>query len=142
VPTFHPASRDPKFGGLGLDFGYLTTVPRSRGDVFYYVPGADAHVSAMDEQFKDTITAAEGAGAVPLITSPPPETAPSRNIAVPMLVVLGEHDGACSPPGATECTAAAMRDAEAPYYSAAAHLRLASIRRYGFGSDPLVGRDR
>jgi pimeloyl-ACP methyl ester carboxylesterase len=35
---FHPAVDDPKFGGSGLDPGYLTSVPGIRASVFYALP--------------------------------------------------------------------------------------------------------
>src|SRR5262249_7083865 len=37
----YPASKDPKFAGSSLDSGYLTTVPGTRGTLFYHQPDAD-----------------------------------------------------------------------------------------------------
>jgi pimeloyl-ACP methyl ester carboxylesterase len=127
APSLYPASQDPKFAGLGLDSGYLTTMPGSRGQSFYYAPGADPDVIALDEQLKDTVTAAEGAGAIPLITSPPPQTAPSREIAVPTLLALGQFDPACRPPDGVACTEESMLAAEGPYYRPEAHLQVSVV---------------
>jgi pimeloyl-ACP methyl ester carboxylesterase len=116
--TLWQARLDPKFDSLNLDEGYYTTRPDTRGNTWYYLPNADPNVIDVDEQvLKDTISATEGFASVPLISSPPPETAPSRNITVPVLLTYGQFDGTCKPPNGSECTPENMFAAERPYYS-------------------------
>src|SRR6266511_4210222 len=55
---FYPANQDPAFRQSGLDTGYLTTKPGTRGGFFYYEPAADPDVIALDEQTKDTMASA------------------------------------------------------------------------------------
>lgn len=120
--TSYPAALDPKFANSGLDSGYLTTRPGSRGGSFYYQPGADPSVIALDEDLKEAVTVSELEGAFPLYNGPSPETAPSRTIQVPTLLVVGKHDGLTCP--ASGCTAAAFRAREAPYYSPQSRLQV------------------
>lgn len=116
--------------GGGLDPGYLTTLPGTRDDLFYYVPTTEAAVIATDEATKDTVTAAElqeGGG-----PPPPPEQAPSRSIHVPTLLVVGENDNLfCGPPDGLDCTETNVLAAEAPYYSPAADLGVEAVGRTG-----------
>jgi pimeloyl-ACP methyl ester carboxylesterase len=49
-----PANLDPLFAPLGLDPGYLTTIPGTRGNLLYFAPTADPRVIAVDEANKDT----------------------------------------------------------------------------------------
>lgn len=129
---FYPASQDPKFAGSGLDPGYLTTRPGTRGKLFYYAPGADPSVIALDEELKDTATATELAEGLPLVESPPPETAPSRAIVVPTFIVLGDNDNlVCGPPDGLDCTGEVIAAAESPYYSREAGLEVAVIPNTG-----------
>ena len=119
----YPAQLDPKFAGLGLDGGYLTTVPGTRDDLFYYAHGAERANIAADELLKDLTSGAELGQAIPLLDSAPPETAPSRAIDVPTLLVVGAQDALfCGPPDGLDCTAQNLRAQEAPYYSRKARL--------------------
>jgi pimeloyl-ACP methyl ester carboxylesterase len=123
-----PASLDPVLAG------YLTTAPGTRADLFYYLPNADPGVIALDEGLKSTETLAEIQTASTLLSSPlpPPDTSPSRAIAVPTLLVLGDHDNiACRPPDGLDCTAANVMAQEAPYYSRQAHLHVQIVPRTG-----------
>jgi pimeloyl-ACP methyl ester carboxylesterase len=132
VADSYPAFLDPKFASAGLDPGYLTTMPGTKGDVFYYTPNADPSVIALDEELKDTFTTTELAEGTPLISSPPPATAPSRAITVPTLVVLGDHDNiACGPPEGLDCTQTNVTAQEAPYYSPQAHMQVTIIPETG-----------
>ena len=54
----YPAVDDPAFAGSGLDPGYLTTVPGTRGSLFYDPATANPAVVAVDEANKDTVTVA------------------------------------------------------------------------------------
>ncbi|MGP3970375.1 alpha/beta hydrolase [Streptomyces sp. 6N223] len=88
-PTY-PAVEDPKFAGSGLDPGYVTTRPGTRGSAYYAPATADPAVVAADEEAKDT---------APVPLSPPP--AYPHDIGVPTLLVVGAEDAAyCQ--GATE----------------------------------------
>ena len=116
--------------GGGLDPGYLTTLPGTRDDLFYHVPGAEPSVIATDEATKNTVTATElqeGGG-----PPPPPAQAPSRSIQVPTLLVVGVHDNLfCGPPDGLVCTEANVLGAEGPYYSPAAALEVETIGHTG-----------
>jgi pimeloyl-ACP methyl ester carboxylesterase len=128
----YPAFLDPKFASAGLDSGYLTTVPGTRGSLFYYTPNADPSVIALDEDLKDTITLTEIQEGTPLFSSPPPETAPSRAITVPTLLVLGDHDNiACGSPDGLNCTQTNVTAQERPYYSPHAHMQVAIVPQTG-----------
>jgi pimeloyl-ACP methyl ester carboxylesterase len=85
--TLYPAVLDPNVGlAGGPDPGYLTTRPGTRS-IFYYPPSTDPAVLALDEKTKQTVTAAE------LSTFPPSEALPeTRNINVPVLLVVGKND--------------------------------------------------
>jgi pimeloyl-ACP methyl ester carboxylesterase len=121
----YSASHDPKFAGAGLDDGYLTTRPWTRGSLFYYAPTADPLVILLDELLKDTVPAMEFGEAVPLFNSPPPATAPSLAIRVPTLLVVGEHDAVmCDQPDGLDCTTANVTDQETPYYAPEAQLEV------------------
>ena len=115
----YPASMDPRFADSGLDPGYLTTRPGSRG-VFYHAADADPAVIAVDEATKDTW--------------PLPEAFPtyqleifdgdSLRIHVPVLVAVGRYDSLMCSLGASNCsTASTLLAAEAPFYSRAACLQ-------------------
>ncbi len=54
--ALYPAAFDPKFAGTIADQGYLTTLPGSRS-VFYWLPGADPAVVALDETLKEPMSA-------------------------------------------------------------------------------------
>jgi pimeloyl-ACP methyl ester carboxylesterase len=121
--TYYPAVQDPKFAGSGYDEGYLTTRPGERPTQFFYVPGADSAVIDRSEQLKDTVSSTEFGEAVGLISSPPADTAPSRAIKVPTLLVVGNHDQFfCDGPDGITCTAQNVLASEAPYYSSQARL--------------------
>jgi hypothetical protein len=53
APSFYPAANDPTFAGMGLDGGYLTTLPNVRVNLFYASPDDDPAVVASDEARKD-----------------------------------------------------------------------------------------
>ena len=83
----YPAIQDPKFANSGLDSGYLTTRPGTRGALFYHLPDADPAVIALDEARKDVVSGTELNTAVPVVTS----TA-TLAIHVPVLDILGSDD--------------------------------------------------
>src|SRR5258708_16148 len=59
--ALYPASLDPKFTQANLDPGYLTTMPGTRGPVFYNTAVADPNGIALDGTLKQTGTATESA---------------------------------------------------------------------------------
>ncbi|GAA3250613.1 alpha/beta hydrolase [Dactylosporangium siamense] len=82
----HQASEDPLFANSPPP-GYVTTKPGARGRSFYYLPGADKAALALDEQTKATGTSGQRA-TMNLARDP----SYSRNITVPVLLVVGDHD--------------------------------------------------
>ena len=106
---------DRRFAGQNLPLGYLTTQPGRRG-VFYWEPGAEPAVLAMEEETKDTMTATEAA-------TQPQGLAASLALRVPVLSVVGDYDAtfcgvpSCSQPGSV----AAL---EPLFYAPAAQLEL------------------
>ncbi|NUS73766.1 MAG: alpha/beta fold hydrolase [Corynebacteriales bacterium] len=122
---YHPVTQDPKFANSGYDAGYLTTKPGTRPDQFFYTQGADQTVINRDEQLKDTVSGTEFNQAVALITSPPADTAPSRAIRVPTLLVVGDQDPFfCGSPDGIECTKQRILETEKPYYHSDAKLEV------------------
>ena len=123
----HPAADDPKFAGSGLDTGYLTTVPGTRGALFYQEPDADPAVIALDEARKDVVSGTELNTALPVVTS----TA-TRAIDVPVLDILGSNDfttcGLSTQGHVFDCsTGAAVAAQEAPFYSPQAQIHACVI---------------
>jgi hypothetical protein len=119
----YPANLDPLFAGRNIPDGYLTTLPGSRG-VFYYLSSADPLVVAIDEQTKETVTAAELDTAFPAL-------ALSAGIHVPVFVIVGDLDLAfCD--GAS-CTSSGSLANEPSFYPADACTETAAI--LGAGHD-------
>lgn len=94
--SLYPAALDPRFAGLGLDLGYMTTQPGTRGSRFYHLLNADPAVIALDEQTKEVGAAGE------IVPFPLVNTAlTSLQVDVPVLSVVGRNDaifcglGAC-----------------------------------------------
>jgi len=128
VSAFYPAADDPKFAGSGLDTGYLTTQPGTRGSLFYEPATADPNVVAADEANKDTATVPELFGAVSLIGLPPAQQ-PSAQITVPVLSLVGEHDHLfCTGVTVYDCSSTGtVQSFESQYYSPDAHLKVVVI---------------
>jgi pimeloyl-ACP methyl ester carboxylesterase len=123
--TSMPAKLDPHFAGLGLDDGYLTTIPATRGNLLYFAPTTDRRVVAVDEANNDTITLAELATGLPLIEAPAPDASPSRLIDVPVLGVIGQRDADFCVTDAADCsTLDSVQRVEAQYYSPEAQLQI------------------
>ena len=120
----YSAVLDAGFATSGLDSGYLTFKPGTRAPLFYWTPTADPNVIALDERLKDTVSGTEFGAAVPLFNSPPPQTAPSRAIKVPTLIVVGQHDRVMCDEDGLICNQENVTNAERPYYSAAARLKV------------------
>lgn len=125
-----PANTDPSGRFSGLDSGYLTTAPGTRGGVFYYQPGKHSNpdVIAYDEQTKQTYTAQEVAG----ITTFPNNL--TQQINVPVLEVVGQEDALYCGQGAVDCSSnASVSQEESPFFSPSAQLQVQVI--------PVTGHD-
>jgi pimeloyl-ACP methyl ester carboxylesterase len=115
---WYPALMDSRFAQSGLDPGYLTSRPGSRG-IFYEANDADPNVMAVDEATKDTATPTEQITyALELFNGD------SSRIKVPVLTAVGRYDRLMCSPDATNCsTAATLLAAEAAFYSPASCLQ-------------------
>jgi pimeloyl-ACP methyl ester carboxylesterase len=122
ISALHPAALDPEFSRDGLDLGYLTTDPGTRGAIFYW-SSADPDVIAYDEAHKDVWTLAAELTFATTWPLPPPLNA-SNSITAPVLTVVGQDDVIlCTLPGALDCSSdAAVATLESPYYTSAASL--------------------
>ena len=111
--AFYPATSDPAFSSSGLDSGYLTTLPNTRGSLFYRSGGVDPAMIAVDESTKQTATTTErtsiGAARNPAVT---------LAITVPVLITVGRYDYLyCDEaPGLTCASNDAVRAREAPNF--------------------------
>jgi pimeloyl-ACP methyl ester carboxylesterase len=131
-PDIEQANTDPKFQPLGLDDGYYSSVAGTRGQLFYYTPGADPNVIATDDANRDLGNTTQATVGDPAFGLPPDES-PSRGITVPVLVVNGENDNLfCGPSPALNCTdPAAVQQHESAYYSPKAHLQVVMLPNTG-----------
>jgi pimeloyl-ACP methyl ester carboxylesterase len=121
LSSLYPASLDPRFAGRDIPDGYLTSLPGSR-TVFYQAPFFDPLVVAIDDQTKETVTTAELNTAVPALGL-------SGAIHAPVLVVVGDYDGAfCNPPS---CSASGSLAAEPAFYPADACAEAVAIPNAG-----------
>jgi pimeloyl-ACP methyl ester carboxylesterase len=119
---FYPASMDAAFTSRGLDSGWLTTVPGTRGTLFYSGGDADPAVVAADEARKGLVSATELNTGVPLVP-----TNGTQAIQVPVLDILGANDlttcGANPQGHVFDCSSgAAVAAQEAPFYAPAARI--------------------
>jgi pimeloyl-ACP methyl ester carboxylesterase len=125
---FISACEHPRFSGT-VDCGYLVTRPGTRDDFWYYTPNTIPAVIWFDELFaSDVVSATLIVESAPLVGVShvgipagtfivPPESSPSRDIRVPTLIVIGDHDlPACGPPDGLDCTPANVLAWEAPYF--------------------------
>jgi pimeloyl-ACP methyl ester carboxylesterase len=111
-----PAPLDRQFADRGLDVGYITTQPDKRGGAFYFGQ-PDGGVIAYDEAHKSFMSLTNVLGTMETIVAPPLLNE-SRNISVPVLTAIGDHDIFCGPPLDVDCTSAASVKAhEAPYFT-------------------------
>jgi len=135
VGNAYSANQDPKFGTLGYDSGYLTFKAGTRGELFYLASGAQPDVIALDERLKDTVSGTEFGAAVPMFDSPPVQTAPSRAIKVPTLLVVGQHDRVmctfAGDPDGLVCDPHNVAAQEAPYYADEARLHVLVVPNTG-----------
>lgn len=126
LPSFYPATLDPKFAGQFPNFDYLTTLPGSRDDIFYEQPTVDPLVLALDESLKQTTTIGELTSAPAAVFDPI-----SLQIEGPVEVVISELDHVfCG--GLVNCSdTAAVQSYEEGFYGAAACVETAVIQAAG-----------
>jgi pimeloyl-ACP methyl ester carboxylesterase len=121
------ANQDPKFAGLGLDDGYTSTTPGTRG-IFYDPDTVSTGVLATEERTKTFQPALDFAEVTALLTPVSPELSATRQIDVPVLVLNGQNDKTYCGVGFVDCSSPATVLAhEAAYYGPAAHLKVAVI---------------
>ncbi len=120
---FEPAALDPAFALAGYDPLYVTF--RTHGiPQFYYPPTTDPGAVAEDDATKSVATATEVAGSLAQGSS---LAGPTSQIAVPVLVVNGDHDGLfCGFGTACDSAASLYRD-EAPFFGATSCLGAAVV---------------
>ena len=125
LTDLEPALLDPNLHTLLP--GYLTTVPGTRGQIFYDLSNVDPQVLAEDEATKDAVTDSEVLTTFTNITL----SLLTAQIQVPVLEAVGQNDNLfCL--GTLACTnTSAIATYEAPYYSPSAHLRLIVIPQAG-----------
>lgn len=114
----YPANLDPSFQGMNLDSGYLTTVPGTRGSV-YFGTSADPNLIAYDEAHKDVLSLSELPDILADAQTPPAQNI-SAQITVPVLEIIGDQDTFyCGNDAAINCASSSAYHAfEAPYYPA------------------------
>jgi pimeloyl-ACP methyl ester carboxylesterase len=137
----YPAIDDPKFADSGLDPGYLTTKPGTRGSIFYNPADSDPNVIAQDEATKDVISSTEIATGEPL-----EESTITQQIDVPVLVILGGDDnlfcGAEVDGASFSCSSGQeLASEEASYYSPAAELRACIVPNSGHDINLALNHD-
>jgi pimeloyl-ACP methyl ester carboxylesterase len=128
----YPANLDPMFAGQGLDNGYLTTKPNTRG-IQFYSSSADPTVIAYDEAHKDLVTGA-GLGSLVADRSVPAGSNLSNAINVPLLIVNGQQDTlfCYDYTNVLDCgNHAAVVANEAPYYTGAPNLTVSMVANTG-----------
>jgi pimeloyl-ACP methyl ester carboxylesterase len=130
-------ARDANFYG-SLDSGYLTIagadppkpVWANRKDAFYYPPTSDTNIIAKDEQTKETFTGSEAVGL--LSADHTTLNAPTNNITVPVLEVIGQKDILfCAPDSAAGPDCAKAQATEAQFFSPDAHLKVLVVAATG-----------
>lgn len=129
----------PSFLGLmtnnlapaGADAGYLTTLPGTRDDLFYRPSNADPAIIAQDEVLKDTLTNGEIVSGLAQLNVAP-ASSPTQQIEEPVSVFMGEFDNiVCGGADGIVCNKANILAMEAPYFTNAARLDVATISGLG-----------
>ncbi|NNJ62238.1 MAG: alpha/beta fold hydrolase [Dactylosporangium sp.] len=117
--SLYPASSDPVLAASGYPDGYLTTLPDTRGPIFYHATGADSSLIALDEATKQTGTGAERETLIAIRASDV-----TAGITVPVALSVGQYDDLqCNEASGLSCASGAAIEArEAPYYGAQACL--------------------
>jgi len=108
--SLYPATSDPAFASSGLDSGYLTTLPGTRGSIFYHPAGADPAIIPVDEATKQTGTLTERSS-----LAAARNTTVTLAVKVPVLITVGQYDNLyCDEASGLTCaSAAAVKTREA-----------------------------
>ena len=118
--ALYTATSDPAFASSGLPSGYITTMPNTRGPLFYYTAGVEPAMVTLDEATKQLGTLGERStlGAAR-------NTAVTLNVKVPVLITVGQFDRLyCDEASGLSCADAnAVKTREAPNFGARACLK-------------------
>jgi pimeloyl-ACP methyl ester carboxylesterase len=126
---FYPAQLDPKFANVGLPADYYTTMPGTRGQIFYNTAFADPGVIARDELLKQTSTGGEVATLTDSLNP-----ALSQSLTVPVLLAMGAQDILfCNTTDLSCASSSAILARENRYYSA--HACLEAVVQPNSGHD-------
>ncbi len=127
LADLHPADLDPDPRLNKLLPGYITTVPGTRGQIFYDLSNVDPNVLTEDEATKETVTDSE---VLTTFTTIATSTMP-RLITVPVLEAVGQFDNLfCL--GTLNCTnTSSVEQNEAPFFSPAAQLQVIVVPQAG-----------
>jgi len=125
-----PVTLDPQLGRLGLDPGYLTTVPGSRYTSFHKPGQLNSAVVDYDESTKDVFATGE------LVTTPLMVNIvipASRNITAPVMSIQTTADYFCgTPPLGSDCSSSeALAASERPFYAHAPRVDAFVVTGYG-----------
>ncbi|MDX8036278.1 alpha/beta hydrolase [Lentzea sp. BCCO 10_0856] len=116
----------------GLDLGYLTTMPDTRYNAFHKPGPLVSGAISFDESTKDVFAATEAVDTILLNTVITPI---SRNITVPVLIVVGNDTHFCSsglPLMGSDCSSpAALKADEGLFFPAASRLDTYILNGYG-----------
>ncbi|MFF5085344.1 alpha/beta hydrolase [Actinoplanes sp. NPDC000266] len=123
--NLHPAGADPAYAHAGLPDGYLTTQPGTRAEYFLNPATAIPGAAAWDERTKATATSGE------LALDLGRQAADSRQIRVPVLLVVGADDVIFCGPGLACATANDLCARERGFYPADTVLDAAVIAGTG-----------
>ncbi len=126
LTMIQPALLDPNPRLNSLLPGYLTTIPGTRGQIFYDQSNADPNVIAEDEATKEAVTDSELTTFFTIAAS-----TISQLITVPVLEAAGQFDNIfCL--GAFNCTnTSVVQNEEAHFFSPSAQLQVIAIPQAG-----------
>ncbi|WP_329110213.1 alpha/beta hydrolase [Micromonospora sp. NBC_01699] len=126
-PNFYAAASDPALAGLGLDPGYLTSRPNTRGLLYYHPSTVTAGALAADEANKDAVTYTQMLDLAAIVALPPAQ-ALTQQITVPTLILNGQQDPMHCGPAAMDCgSTSAVHAFESQYYSPQARIKTVLI---------------
>ncbi|TWP49405.1 alpha/beta hydrolase [Lentzea tibetensis] len=115
--------------GIGLDPGYLTTSPNTRYTSFHAPGPLVQGAISFDESTKDVFAATEAVDTILLNSTVIPI---SRQINVPVIIVVGNDNHFCGSPLGSDCSsAAALRTSELPFFTTSPSLQTYILSGYG-----------
>ncbi|GGU66442.1 alpha/beta hydrolase [Lentzea flava] len=125
-----PVTLDPRLGRLGLDPGYVTTMPNTRYDSFHKPGPLNTAVMDFEEATKDVASAGE---AIDLILMNNIVIPSSSAITAPVMAVESSDDFFCgTPPLGADCSSAeALIASERPFFPRAPRMDAFILSGYG-----------